>query len=350
MQIAPLPTLLLVVVVLSNATASTALSIANSGQVTLVGRWFDYVVVIMLENHSINYTYYNGGSVNPCLGNCTYFTSLANANGLAEGLTIDSIQGVSVGSYIAITSGYTNTNITSCNNGPNTSGCPPLQVPDIVDSLENAHLTWKAYMEDYPLSSGCAPDAFKGRYSGDHNPFVYYADIWYNTTRCSHIVKANSQIVTQNNCWPTPLPYDDVLINDLNNIASAPNYMFLTPNSVDDTHDCTTNDVSAGNAWMNNMIPQILGSSVFKTRRAAIFVTFDEPDCKFSGCPPAAPDLYSVWASSPLSPTTKSGFKSSNSYTLYSPLRAIEDNWNLPQFYASTDGGANGMHEFFLAT
>jgi hypothetical protein len=51
------------------------------------GQWFDYVLTIMLENHSINFTYYNGGSINSCLGNCTYFTSLANTNGLAEGLT-----------------------------------------------------------------------------------------------------------------------------------------------------------------------------------------------------------------------------------------------------------------------
>jgi hypothetical protein len=111
--------------------AQVQLSVSN--QVTVLtathGKWFDYVVIIMLENHSINDTYYNGMGTNPCIGNCTYFTSLANTYGLAEGYTIDSIQSGSVGDYIAITSGI-GTAPNSCNSGPNppnTNGCPLFQ-------------------------------------------------------------------------------------------------------------------------------------------------------------------------------------------------------------------------------
>jgi hypothetical protein len=123
--------------------------------------------------------------------------------------------------------------------------------------------------------------------------------------------------------------------------------MWLTPNSVDDDHDCTTNDVALGNAWLNAIIPQILGSVLFRTQRAALFITFDEPGCTFSGCPPSAPQLYTIWASNPSNPVTLAGLKSTNTFTHFSTLRTIEDNWGLTPFIASADGRANNMGVFF---
>jgi hypothetical protein len=143
-----------------------------------------------------------------------------------------------------------------------------------------------------------------------------------------------------------------VLINDLKSPSTASNYMFLTPNTVDDIHDC--NDVSVGNAWLNKVIPQILGSALFTTRKAALFVTFDEKDCTYSmpvmpDCPSAAPDLYTVWASNSTNPTTIAGVKSIVPYTHYSALKTVEDNWKLAPLIASTDGSASNMSEFLRA-
>ena len=350
--------LILVSLVFSSALTGVVLGLKHDRVLATTppsGQWFDYVVNIMLENHSINFTYYSGGSVNSCLGNCTYFTSLANSNGLALGLTDGSIN-ASTASYIAITSGYGNA-AQSCNSGPNATGCPYLKILNIVDRLENAGLTWKAYMEGYPQPpSGCftnynsSPPFY---YTPNHNPFLYYADIVNNTARCARIVAANSQPVTQNStgCWPSALQNDDVLIKDLNSVTNASNYMWLTPNTLDQTHDC--NDVSLGNAWLNKLIPQILGSTLFKTKRAALFVTFDEPGCtnpsgqpSCPSSPPPSQNVYSVWASNPSNPTTRGGFKSTQSYLLYSPLKAVESNWGLPTLTAN-DASANNMAEFF---
>ncbi|TMI45956.1 hypothetical protein E6H19_03210 [Candidatus Bathyarchaeota archaeon] len=348
--------LFVTVILVSSTLASTTLSVNNSGFVTgpLSGKWFDYVVIIMMENHDINYTYgvsnpsWNSGSTNTCLGNCTYYDLLADSNGLAKEYIQDrnQITGCSLGCYIAITSGYGNTP-QLCNAGPFASGCQLLSQTNIVDRLESAHLSWKAYMEDYPIPFGCS-NSFTGSYEPNHNPFIYYANIQNNVTRCSHIRNANSQILPQNStgCWPTDVQNDDLLLNDLNSPSTAPNYTFLTPNRIDDNHDC--NDVSVGNAWLNKMVPQILGSTLFKTKRAALFITFDEPDCTNSNtptsCPPLRKELYSVWASNWV---TKTGFRSVSSYTHYSPLRTIEDNWRLPYLNATTDGAANNMQEFF---
>ena len=98
----PLLSVLFVAVILvSSVFASTNLSVSNSGVISgsLVGTWFDHVVIIMLENHGINVTY--GRS---CVGNCTYFDYLADNNGLALQYD-DGGLGGSLGDYIAITSG-----------------------------------------------------------------------------------------------------------------------------------------------------------------------------------------------------------------------------------------------------
>jgi hypothetical protein len=346
-----LPTLIsfFLIFLVLNVTAVTSVTFQNASTITnATGKWFDYVVMIMMENHSINDTYDNG--LHSCVGNCTYATLLANSNGLAEGYTNTGVIGGSAGDYIAITSGYGNES-TACNNGPmGASGCI-LTIPNIVDRIENVHLTWKAYMEGYPVPFGCYNFRQNSpySYSPNHNPFVYYADIQNSSTRCSRIVNANSIATPQNStgCWPSTLENDNTLLSDLGSVSTASNYMWLTPNSVDDDHDCTTNNISIGDAWLNGIVPQIFGSVVFRTQRAALFITFDEPGCTFSGCPPSAPQLYTVWTSNPSNPVTLAGFKSTNTYTHFSALRTIEDNWGLAPLIASTDGRTNSMGEFF---
>jgi len=348
----PLALILLFAVVF----AATPVTFRNTTTITSLfpGRWFDYVVVIMLENHSINYTFDNGAG--SCLGNCTYYTNLANANGLAEGYTNTGSQSAgSVSNYVSITSGN-GTLSPSCDKGVypfELDGCSPLPIPNLVDRLEVAHLTWKAYMEGYPITSGCynKPTGGPNYYVPNHNPFIYYSDIQDNAARCSHIVPANSLDprpinATLPRCWPITIENDDLFINDLNSIAGSSNYMFLTPNTIDDNHDC--NDVSVSNAWLQQIVPQILNSVLFRTKRAALFITFDEQNCTFTGCPPAAPQLYTVWASNQTNPNTKAAFKSTQSYTHFSALRTVEDNWALPPLVTSTDGIANNMQEFFL--
>src|SRR6267143_2243720 len=138
-------TLLIVLFLVSTTFASSSLSVNSSGVVTTsyggFGRWFDYVVVIMMENHSINYTY--GVSVAPnswnsmsttCTGNCTYFDSLANQNGLALNYTNLGVTDGSISDYTAMTSGYGSLP-SACNDGPTTPGCTPPDIPNIVDRL-----------------------------------------------------------------------------------------------------------------------------------------------------------------------------------------------------------------------
>ena len=298
----------------------------------------------MLENHGISTTYGNS-----CLGNCMYFTSLANTYALAQTYDDGGVSG-SLGDYIAITSGDANV---KCNGQP--GSCGPFADVNIIDSIEGAHLSWKAYMEDYPgsgsgssySSGGCfiGLSSSSGHYESNHNPFVYYQDIVNNTSRCSKITAANGNIPAQTTCGTSSNPgtaeTDDLFLNELSNAKSAANYTFLTPNGIDDLHDCSTGDVSLGNHYLQQLVPKILNSTVFKNTKAALFVTFDET-APFIG---TQPYMYTVWASHGPS-VTKPTYKSTNPYDHFSTLRTIEDNWSLP-YLTSNDATATNMTEFF---
>jgi hypothetical protein len=332
------------VILVSSTLANTTLSIGNSVVVTpLIGKLFDYVVVILMENHGINVTY--GSS---CVGNCTFFNYHANTNGLAENYDVGGVSG-SLGEYIAITSGDGSE---SCNGSP--GSCGPFNDVNIVDRIEAAHLTWKAYAEDYPSSCGsnCSPgncftggSSNTGHYAANHNPFVYYNDILNSASRCSKIIPANSAIPAQTGCGTATMPgtveTDKLLLDDLNSVTSAANYTFLTPNNIDNIHDCLNSDVSTGNRYLQQLVPQILNSTVFRTKRAALFVTFDEPDPFIGG----SRSLYTVWASHS-STYTKSAFRSIVHYNHFSALKTIEDNWSFAPLN-STDASATNMNEFF---
>lgn len=341
----PLLSLVFVAMILMSSTlASSSLNVGNSSNIVAssISKWFDYVVIILLENHSINQTY--GSS---CFGNCTFFDSLASTNALAENYDKGGVPG-SLGDYIALTSGVGTVS---------TNGSPPDTVPDvpnIVDRIEGGHLSWKAYMEDYPSSCGSSCSAggcfvsgssTPGLYASIHNPFVYYRDIVNSTSRCSRIVPANSLIPPTQICGTSLAPgiveTDDLFLQDLKSASTSSNYMFLTPNTVDDVHDCM--DVSTPNLYLQRLIPSVLNSTLFRTKRAALFITYDEPD----GFGASQQQLYAVWASY-IASHTQPTFKSINHYTHFSFLRTIEDNWGFLPFFASTnDGTATDMGEFF---
>ncbi len=265
---------------------------------TSTGSAFNYVIVILMENQ-------NQGSVigNSC---CPYENGLANQYGLATNYR--DIYSPSLPNYIALTSGSTQ-GITD-DNGPSSH---PLSVKNIVDSLETAGLSWKAYMENMP--SNCY-QSDSGSYYVRHNPFVYYTDITGNSARCAKVVPAGSG--------------DSALLTDLNS-TPAPNFMWLTPNGCNDTHDCSA---ATGDTYLAGLIPQILNSNTFKNQKAALMLIWDE----------YSPTPGPIFAG----PAVKLAFRSSISYDHYSSLKTWESNWGLSTL-ASGDGSASPMAEFFTA-
>src|SRR6266571_5274945 len=158
--------------------------------------YFDYVVVIVLENKNLNQVY--GAS---CSGNCSYITQLADSYALAENYS--GVAHTSMPNYMTLTSGG------NYSYSPYTYNCygffnDTCQVTskNIVDAIEQTGRTWKVYITNYG-SSGCRVMQVP--------PFVYYTDLYYNTTRCSKIVDASPLGHTQR--WDV-IP--TALLSDLN--------------------------------------------------------------------------------------------------------------------------------------
>ncbi|HWM50523.1 MAG TPA: alkaline phosphatase family protein [Thermoplasmata archaeon] len=296
-----------VVLVLSLSLAVFASPRAEAS--TAGGSYFDHIVIVVMENHNLC------DILTSCGGSATYLTSLANAFGLAREDRYCHVN-PSLPNYLCLTGG-TDFGCPGYDGGPNTNTCTRMAwtATNIVDRLENASLTWKAYMEDMPSSCSSA-DSADGKYVVRHNPFVYYANIATNPTRCARVVPAG--IAGQ------------ALLDDLASTTTASNYLWLTPNICNDMHSCP---IATGDAYLASLVPKILNSPVFRTQRAALFVTFDEG----YGQP-----IYTVWAG----PVAKAAYASSIAYDHYSLLATIEANWNLAPLTAN-DRNAATMAEFF---
>src|SRR6266705_5827159 len=196
---------------------------------------FNYIVTILMENHDLSEII--GSSSAP------FMNQLASSWSLATGYS--AANHPSLPNYLSLISGqdFASWSKSDCSPGP---GCGAGNASNIVDSLENRGLSWKAYMEDYPSScvSKCSPggcflgDIGTGQYAAKHDPFVYFDDIVNSTARCSRIVPANSGV--------SGSP-DDLFLSDLSSPSTASNFMWLTPNLCNDIHDCT---VSTGDTYL----------------------------------------------------------------------------------------------------
>jgi phosphatidylinositol-3-phosphatase len=133
----------------------------------------------------------------------------------------------SLPNYLALTSGSTggvNSDCTACK----------VEAPNIVDQLEAAGISWKAYLEDEPTP--CFGGAEAGEYAKKHNPFIYYQDIARSPTRCDKLVGFGQ------------------LEADLRR-GQLPTYAWISPNLCDDGHDC---GVAGGDRFLARTVPALL--------------------------------------------------------------------------------------------
>jgi hypothetical protein len=151
-----------------------------------------------------------------------YVKALARRYGVARssyGITHPSLP-----NYIAMTSGATHGVRTDC------TRCV-VHGRNVVDQLEAAGLSWKAYMEGLPRP--CFRGARSGAYVKRHNPFMYYANVASDPARCRHVVPLSR------------------LTGDL------PDYAFIAPGLCHDGHDCST---ATADHFLERLVPRLLRS------------------------------------------------------------------------------------------
>jgi hypothetical protein len=168
------------------------------------------------------------------------------------------------------------------------SGCIyPATVPSIVDQLRASNKTWRAYMEDMGNdpnreSSTCGHPALNttdltqtaeapsanvpdgDQYATRHNPFSYFHSIIDNSDCNTNVVNLNQ------------------LSQDLQSVATTPNYVFITPNLCHDGHDspCMNGEpggLVSADQFLQKWVPAITSSPAY-SKSGLLMILFDEGD------------------------------------------------------------------------
>jgi hypothetical protein len=95
--------------------------------------------------------------------------------------------------------------------------------------------------------------------------------------------------------------------------------------------------VSTGDKYMSGLVPNILSSTTFKTKRAALFIVFDEGNLTYP-----QDYVYAVWAGTGVNTAAKV----TTAFTHYSFLATLEANWGFASITAN-DMGATSMMSVF---
>lgn len=154
-----------------------------------------------------------------------YINGLARRYGLARASY--AISHPSLPNYIALTSGSTGGIESDC------SSCS-VRAVNLVDQLEAAGISWRAYLEGLPRP--CFTGATAGGYAKKHNPFAYYPDVAGVPARCGHLAGFGA------------------LAADLR-AGRLPTYAWITPNLCDDGHDCA---LRTADRFLANTVPALL--------------------------------------------------------------------------------------------
>src|SRR5258708_7259313 len=244
---------------------------------------FSHVVLLVLENESFATTWGSGSAA-------TYLNGLRAQGVLAHHYYATSHH--SLGNYVAMVSGQPVQPATA-------SDCAALNLYECVqgqtamaggrnlgDQIEDAGLSWKGYMDAMPgpcfhADYGAAappPDPYQGDstappaydYADRHNPFLYFADIIGDDSRCqAHVV-----------------PYSG-LAADLAS-DTLPAFSFITPDTCNDGHDNPCAGGSPGglaraDLWLSRNVPALL--AYLRSHDGLLLITFDEASAAdSSGC------------------------------------------------------------------
>ncbi|MGZ5212519.1 MAG: alkaline phosphatase family protein [Actinomycetota bacterium] len=178
----------------------------------------DHIVVMVFENRE-------AGTIMAPSSSAPYFRALARRSVTLSRLF--AITHPSLPNYLALTSGSTHGVTTDC------TTCL-VDGTNVVDRLEQAAISWKAYMESMP--EPCSTAAIDGRYAMKHNPFMYYTDIRDDVDRCNNVVPLRRLTV------------------DLG-AGSLPTFAWVTPDLCHDMHDCS---VATGDRFLHTWVPRIV--------------------------------------------------------------------------------------------
>ncbi len=237
-----------------------------------------HVAVIVMENEEY-------GSI---IGSrsAPFINSLAERYALAESSYATSHP--SLPNYLALTGGSTfgmNSDCTDCSVG----------ATGIVDQLEGAHVSWKAFMENLPYP--CFTGAGAGGYAKKHDPFVYYRRVVGNRAWCANVVPL------------ARLSFDE-------RRGTLPKFIWITPNLCHDMHDCA---VAVGDRFLSTLVPGLLSAL---GPHGVLFLIWDEGSSDAGCCRLASGGHIAMIVAGS---GARRGARLTSPADQYSVLRTVED-------------------------
>jgi phosphatidylinositol-3-phosphatase len=255
-----------------------------SPRATLRGGPPPHIAVIVMENEE--YGDIIGSRSTP------YINGLARR--YAQAAAMYAVSHPSLPNYLALTGGSTfgiNSDCTAC----------VVRATSLVDQLEQANVSWKAYMEDLPHP--CFSGAISGGYAKRHDPFVYYTRGARNRARCGRVVPL------------TQLAVDE-------RARSLPRFIWITPNLCHDMHDC---DTATGDRFLSTLVPPLLATL---GRHGLLLITWDEGSSDKRCCRLAAGGHIATILAGP---GARRRARMTTPSDHYSTLQTIEDLLGLPR-------------------
>lgn len=184
-------------------------------------------------------------------------------------------------------------------------GCGGKTGSHLGDQLDSVHVEWREYAQS--MGTPCNV-TLSAPYAPKHVPFLYYADVQTNSSRCTQRVR----------------DYGDFAA-DLT--AGTYKFALISPNLCDDMHGDSTcpsspSDIAQGDTWLSQEVPKILATPGFKSGgKDVLFIVWDEQTGSTGGT--SIPMLLIA-----VSPLAKPG-PSSTAYNHESLLATIEDNFGV---------------------
>ncbi|HXI57974.1 MAG TPA: alkaline phosphatase family protein [Polyangia bacterium] len=269
--------------------------------------WNGTVFTIVMENHSRD----------SIIGNAAapFINGLAKQYAVAAGYH-DSYVHPSEPNYIWMVAGQ---NFGILNDDDPSPNQVITSQSHLANQIEKAGLTWKSYQESMGQPCGLKSH---GLYAVKHNPFAYFSDIngWDGTAfkpseRCSQHIVDYSQLDA------------DIAA------GTVPNYVFITPNMVNDMHD---GSIADGDRWLSAEVPKITNTDAFK-QGGVLFLLWDEGTSQSDDPPFLA-----------ISPNAKPAFVSQTDYDTSSFLKTVQSIMGLETLPCSPQPAAvNVMDDLF---
>jgi hypothetical protein len=170
-----------------------------------------------------------------------------------------------------------------------------INAPNIGDSLDAAHETWKAYLQG---AAGPCDDTVHNQYWDDDLPFLFFRDIRERPAYCdAHVVPMGQYR------------------QDLRRARTTPSFSWLGANDCDDMEGC---GIRAGDRWLQSLTGALFHSPAWTTQRTLLVITWDE-DAEDGQHP--AQRIPTIVVGSRM---VKQGFVSTVRYSQYSLLRTVE--------------------------